>query len=333
MHGEYILYESSADLHPCAGTARYTDNAVPFLAEQLDVTIPPSIRFSWLAADDIPTGTRVEGSRYVSGSVLGSHAWADDPVSIHEIVHLISGGRAAPPFFLEGVAVMMDILDSQGGGPRYLKSIDFDPRETMDAKLSSGVDYSAAGLFVTYLFVRHGPERFRNFFRSMAWPCTMSQIRESFRDAFGVDLDAEVEDFMHGSPLCATDYFDLKLTECSGSVLAPSQSGTWIYAETMDCEATEVIGGVGRGHVWPSFRAVTVEIPETGDYTLSIHADDFAWLRFGPCFGCPWDDKDVILLDEEPRNLQLTAGTHYLRVNSDSDLSPTFEIRLQKTDL
>lgn len=327
VQGEYVLYEYGGSLVPCAGTVPYVDGAVPFVAGQLGVVTPSQMKYTWTRREDMPLAELGEDSQDRRGGTIGTRAWGEDPVHVHEVVHMIAGGRATPPFFQEGLAEMFDIIGRTGGGPRFLAEIDFDPRETMNAYFSADVDYAAAGLFVTFLFVRHGPKAFRKFYLSLVWPCARSELEATFVQAFGVTLEAEVEAFRSAPKLCEPDYFQLQLSECTGPTI-PWEGTDWVFSQKMRCDTPGVVGGVSGDEVWPSFSVATSEVAIAGEYELSYRADDRAWIRFGPCFGCPWDDRDEVLIDADPVRLHLEPGKYYVRINSFSDEAPVVDVLL-----
>jgi len=331
VQGEHILYENSEELHPCAGNAAFMDDVVPFLEAQLAVKAPKPLRYSWLTDQDFPglSNNRGEGSLHLGGRAVGQHAWGERPVLVHEVVHLLTPGRSLAPFFREGIAVAMDILEENGIGSRYYSVFSFDPRATMTAEQSIKVDYSAAGYFVTFLLVRHGPERLHDFYRALVWPFTLERIGAEFLRVYGVSLDSEVELFMQGPPPCAPDHFEMLLAECTGPTLAWENERTWRLAETMGCDTPGVVGGVGPAQAWSSFHAVTLEVVKPAVYLLKNVTTGHEFVRFGPCFGCPWDFKDEYVLAGEKVPLRLDAGKYYVRVNGSSDEANDIDVSLQ----
>ncbi|MDC0718384.1 hypothetical protein [Nannocystis bainbridge] len=328
--GERVLYEHSEGLYPCAGTAHYVDRVVPFLEKQLAFRAPERLRFSWIAASDswmplgVPTLARA----------VGDHAWATDPIHIHELTHVITGGMPAM-FFSEGIATAVDLLDDDVG-PRYVWSDSalaepaWDPRTTMTATNPSDVNYETAAVFVTFLIVRYGPERFHEFYRSLGGPVTMPWLQRQFRRAYGLELADEIATFRERIPPCEADAHPLNVHECSGPSIDWSSEKLWEHEVSMACDAPGVVGGIGPDWVWPSFYAVTLEVPERGYYTLWLDNTEVT-ARFGPCFGCPWEPHDVFLAREtSERTMVLEPGTYYLRVNSQSDESPAVTVRLQR---
>ncbi|MCY1070385.1 hypothetical protein OV090_36920 [Nannocystis sp. RBIL2] len=303
---------------------------MPFLEDQLGVSAPESLRLSWLRPQDQPLADFAESS----GLTVGRHGWSGSPLSIHELTHLVTGGMPVR-FFTEGAAVAMEVL-GDGRGPRYFSEEAFaygsvDPRSTMTAIRSQEVQFATAAVFVTYLLVQHGPERFGEFYRRLGGPATMSWIAAQFRDAYGLELEEEIETFLQGVPECGDDSFPLLVAECTGPTIPWQSEGFWRFEGSMDCEDPEVVGGIEPGYAWPSSRAVTVEVPEGGTYFLYINETSDAWLRVGPCFGCPWEDEGIFLDDEvHGKAVQLAAGKHYVRIGSHSDLSPDVTVRLEK---
>ncbi len=330
VQGEHILYEHSAALTPCAGNASYVDTLVPFLGNQLGVTAPKPIRFSWLTEQDVPWDlVENKGGPTRAGQAIGAHAWSTAPVDAHEVTHLVMGMDSAT-FFVEGLAVAIDLAGQLGNRyvpPDRAAEFLYDPRSTMTATFSRDVDYGAAGFFIAFLLVRHGPERFREFYAALHWPFTMKRIEEAFLRVYGVELDAEVEMYMQGIPSCEDAYFDLEPVECSGPQI-PWEGRDWVFSASMDCEAPGVVGGLGPEQPWQSFRTVTLNVPTAGIYGLVTEGDPDMIFRFGPCFGCPWDSQDVGSLPGEIKSLGLAPGQYYLRIDSWSDVSPDVNVIL-----
>jgi len=330
IQGERLLYEYSEELHPCAGTAPYMDRLVPFLERQLTLSAPKRLRYSWVPAHDewepfgVPAGAKG----------VGTHAWASEPTNVHELAHVVTGGMPAM-FFVEGVASAVDTI-GDGLAPRYpetdaqLAEPLWDPRATMTATNSGGVNYGAAAAFVTFLLVRHGPEPFHEFYRGLGGPVTMTWLRARFRKAYGLELDDEIASFRHGIPPCEADAHPLPLPECSAPTVAWGSETRWEHEVSMACDEPGVVGGISPKRGYPSFYAVTIEVPVGGYHVLQMSNLDVT-VRLGPCFGCPWDPRDILIERESPqRTMILDPGTYYLRVNSTSDESPEVTVRLQR---
>ena len=330
IQGEHIVYEYSDELHPCAGNAEYLDRAVPFLEQQLGVTAPAQIRYTWLTRADlerIPEWSLVGDP---NAFAVGSHAMGTGPAILHEVVHLVMHSPTAP-FFQEGIAVAYDSIYPEGDGPRYPHGAFLDPRATITATAASGVDYSAAGVFVTFLLTRHGPEKFIEFYTSLRWPYTLKRIGAVFRNIYGLDLNDEVDLFMAGIPVCEDDHFDLQFGDCSARDL-PWSGPDWIYHESLECDAVGTVGKGGPRLGLAIFRPMTLEVAEQGLYELQTgNAPDFR-IRFGPCFGCPWDFNDVNLDNDESVALDLKPGKYYLRVITDSDQPVEAAVTLRRLD-
>ena len=106
--------------------------------------------------------------------------------------------------------------------------------------------------------------------------------------------------------------------------------GFWRFDGSMDCDDPSVIGGIGPNGSWPSHRAVTVEVPAAGTYFLYSNNARDVWLRMGPCFGCPWEDPGILLEGQLGKTVELEAGKYYVRIGSESHLSPEVTVRLEK---
>ena len=323
--GERVLYEHSESAQPCAGNVAYLDRVVISLEQQLGVTAPRHLRYSWLIDDTaLPPGVFRPGT--VDWAV-GGHAISHAPALVHEVVHLVAA-RTTAPFFREGLAVTFDLLQPNGTGPRYREKMDFDPRRTMAALNYTDVEYIEAGFFVSFLLTRHGPEKFRSFYTRIPPPYSMALIRSAFRSAYTLDLDDEVELFMSGPPPCEVGYFPVQLSDCSAPLQA-WQDGAWRLSEVLDCESPEVVGGTWGERSAASFHQHTLEVEAPGMYVLETSGDEDVWIRFGRCFGCVWEDSDYWFRQGEKHLIDLSVGKYFLRVSGDSDRSPRINVVLK----
>ncbi len=326
INGERILYEHSAVVRPCAGTVAYLDRVVSFLERELGVVAPARLRYSWLIDDEeisLPAGLTPKSENWT----VGRHTTTSSPALVHEVVHLVAANKAAA-FFSEGLAVTYDLLQPNGIGPRYvLDGHQFDPRRTMAASDSLEVAYAEAGFFVSFLLTRHGPEKFSAFYTRLPQSATMGTIRAAFRSAYGAELDDEVEDFMAGPPMCEAHHFAVQLEDCSAPLLRPD-GPTWAISGAMSCDSPDVVGGVGSNGGWASFRQLTLEIETAGAYRLESAGDLDVWVRFGPCFGCVWDEQDVWFPLGQNRSMDLAAGKYFLRISGESERTPNITVVL-----
>lgn len=320
--GEHILFEHSASLEVCAGTIDYLDHMIPFLSEQLGISTPEKIRYSWLTPAD---SERLFGSLEPDsgGVAIGRHATSFlDPVMVHEIVHALMHPRGSAPFFQEGLAVAYDVL-AYGQSFYELQGLWPDPRPLM-TRDALELDYAYAGVFVYFLIARHGPERFVEFYASLQAPYTLAQIGAAFRRVYGFELDVEVERFMSGVRSCDEDYFEILAARCSAPV-QPWRGEVWTFADVLACDASGVIGGSTQGWNVPEYRITTIEIPRAGDYEITASFDGDLFGYIAACFGCPWRPAGAGLPPGTWR-LPLEAGRYHVHVEGDADLEARFSV-------
>jgi hypothetical protein len=108
----------------------------------------------------------------------------------------------------------------------------------------------------------------------------------------------------------------------------PWEAPAWSFSGDMDCANEAVAGGFGPMEAWPSIRSVTLEVPTTGSYDLRVESDGELTVQLGPCSNCPWRLVSTLAYPSEPVDVELEAGTHYLRIQAMSDESPSFDIVL-----
>ncbi|MEZ4453802.1 MAG: hypothetical protein R3B09_30380 [Nannocystaceae bacterium] len=318
VDGEHLRFEHDAADRPCAGAVRSLDALVPFFADAYHRPTPPPLRYTWIAASEGPS-LPFDVADPCAGEVgcsVGSHAFAEGPFDVHELAHVVYGGLSTP-FFREGIAVALAPYHLNGDsleilrGPRY-PELPSDPRVWMGARADIDVDDRTAGAFVSFLLVRHGPDKFADLFDHLGALDSMVRVRAVFRGVYGVELDDEVERFLAGVP-CPDEPFPLVPYECLGPEI-PWGDGRWTLGTRLACDDDAVAGGLSAaGDLDLARRSVTLEVPADGAYELRLTGDPGVGARLGPCFGCPWDAEDVAV-DDAQRSLtvSLRAGHHYL---------------------
>lgn len=226
------------------------------------------------------------------------------------------------PFLAEGVAGAYDPFAGAPGDQRYIPSYAApfpDPRLEMTLPRAE-LDYSTASWFVAFLLARHGPRPFVAMSQRSNSGQDLDAIRSNFRAIYGRELDDEVELYRSGADLnCDAGHFDVRPHDCVMPEIAWSGE-QWTYERVMDCGADDVAGGVSNDRSWFSTHSVTVQVPQTGYYSLEIDSDESASVQIGRCFGCPWQHNDVALSTLEPRMSPiLEAGLYFVRFNAHAD--------------
>lgn len=240
-------------------------------------------------------------------------------------------------FFTEGIAEAMQLGSGPDVNNRYVYGDDdlldpvWDPWATLTASRSDDVNYATAAVFVMFLLSRHGPERFHAFYRGLGGPPTVGWLRSQFRAAYGVELDDEIALFRAGIPTCGPDSHPVLLPECSQPRVEWKDERLWEHSVSMACDDPSVVGGIGPDHVWESFSGVTLEVPQGGYHVVSFDNREAATVKFGACFGCPWELRDLLLEGfMSQKTLILEPGTYYVRINAQSDEAPEVTVKLER---
>ncbi len=324
QQGGHIIYEYSASHTPCRGNLRYMKDFVAFFGAQTEIRLDGLYRYSWLSGDDrqqLPHACDAEGC------TIGRHAISGSPILPHELVHAVmtSVSFRSPPFFREGIAVAYTPLD--GPGPRYPSFPRTDPRSKMTAG-TIDVDFSAAQGFVTFLLARHGATKFIEFYWKLRFSDAIDSIQRAFESTYGALLDEEVAMYISNKS-CPQSTFTVVPFDCTNDDI-PWGAENWLLESEMDCvEDENVAGGFSPTAVWPSLRAVTLEVPVSGRYRLELSSSGgLTEIRLGQCFGCPWDQRDVSLASGDSRVVDLQKGRHFLRMTAQSNESPHLAVYL-----
>ena len=159
----------------------------------------------------------------------------------------------------------------------------------------------------------------------------MENLEATFQRVYGSDLATEVDLFKHGAP-CTEDMFPVVPYDCAMPDVAWIDDRAWSYTNVMDCRHGDVVGGVDA-EVWRSSRSVTMDIPKSGAYQLSLESDGDVTVQLGACFGCPWEPRYHVLEPDDTFTVDLDAGPHYVRMLAQSDASPTLALFVQPNPL
>ncbi len=331
QRGEYLSYHANPSATLCAGTLTHVDGFVPFVASELGLSSPSDLHYLWL--DQEQKSRLTYPCDKTPGCTFGTVATSGEPAHVHEVVHIVTGYHKMNnwPFFTEGTAWAYD-----APGARYVTPIIpgeplADPRPMMLLADPLELHYGVAGSFVTLLLARHGPEKFVRFSQQLTEPRTMANLEATFQRVYGSELAAEVDLYMHGSP-CTEDMFQVIPYDCAMPEVAWSNPPQWTYDNTMDCGHDDVIGGIDA-QVWPSVRSVTMDVPISDAYQLSLVSDGEVTVQIGACFGCPWQPRYHVLKPGDTTLVELDAGAHYVRMVARSDSSPAVTIAVQPNPL
>jgi hypothetical protein len=328
--GAHLDYSSSPSLTACQGTHQYVDDFVPFLSDELGIDTNKRLEYQWLDDADFGDAPCRES---IGGCARSNTAYARKPSTLHEVVHTVTwaAGMNGHLFFTEGIAVAYDPWLGDGIGTRYALPGGpgqplADPRLELDASTDE-LDYGLAGSFVTFLLARHGPEKFVSFSRILGANSTVEAIRSTFKTVYELDFDGEAELFMVGAP-CTDSLFPVRVYDCAAPEVDWSDD-SWSFSAGMDCSHDPVIGATGADSASPLIRSVSLQVPTTGQYTLTVEGDSEVIVQAGPCFGCPWVAGDIGARGGTEITGELNAGPHYVRIQTPDDDSPDVRVVLR----
>lgn len=318
--GTHLDYLSSPSLSVCQGTHQHVDDFVPFVAGELGLDVPSGLEYQWLDEDDFEGAPCRES---ISGCARQDTAYARGPSLLHEVAHTVTwtAGMNNHVFFTEGLAVAYDPWLGDGVGPRYTLAVGPgeplpDPRLELTAG-TDDLDYALAGSFVTFLLTRHGPEKFITLSQRLTKDSSAATIQTSFQAIYGLDFDSEAELFQFSAP-CVDTPFAVRVYDCVAPEVA-WENDMWSFAPGMDCGDDGVVGGLGAGSAAPRIRSVTLNVPTTGQYALSVEGNEGVVVQAGPCFGCPWIPGEVGVSAGGEVMAEFAAGPHYLRVRAQAE--------------
>ncbi|MCB9569588.1 MAG: hypothetical protein H6710_20625 [Myxococcales bacterium] len=316
--GERITLRFVAGFELCSGTLPTTDRWIEHAANQvgLDPDALGPLTYTWLDRaryrDASPAWVDDRG-----GWALGSAAIGLRPVHRHEIVHLMANTKAeeASAFLTEGLAAAL---------VPELPLLRLDPRDEIAVRYPA-LRYEVAGGFVAFLLARFGPQRLWELYDDVGYLASAGRFRRRFARIYGLDLDAAVEEYLSGST-CPDDTLQIPAPPaCAGDEVPWVRDDLWVLARTVECVQPDVAGGVG-GEVDEAELAVTLEIPETGEYAVSVSAEDLGAISLVRCGGCPWLSHERFDLE---RPLHLAAGRHALVVRGRASIPGVVAVAIQ----
>ena len=316
VEGERIDVHHEASFQLCAGTVAAYDRGIVSVAAQLglDPDDFEHMTFTWLDAESY----EAESPFYfddAGGWAWGSKSYGKLPYLFHEVVHMISQQEVydVNVLLLEGLATAFE----ENGGLNLLvrdRSERVDPRPFI-GKRHGEMNYEVAGHFVSYLLGRHGPERFWELYRENGYLGTAGRFRRRFRDIYGLELDAAVDDFLNNDE-CPEDALPIPLPPSCEAPEIPWRDDVWVAVRTLHCSDEDVAGG--QGTLFSAEFAATLTIPETGRYRIADASDSGVGSVLTRCGGCPWLNVPLVLAPE--LEVELEAGRYSL-VSSSWDAS------------
>ncbi|MBZ5708908.1 hypothetical protein [Nannocystis pusilla] len=337
--GEYVDYYASSAIEVCGGTPAHVDGFAPFVAAELGLPAPELLAYSWLRDGGLDEGDFV-GAHCGEGEIgcqEGRRAMGNSPLQLSQIVHAIAElhGVDAQPFLSIGLTRAYDWFGGTVVPSRWVYRLGEivgsdelrDPLEEL-TRTEDALHFPTAGSFVMFLLSRHGPAPFLEWSRGVGSSRDLERLRDGFRAAYGVELDAEAKAYQAG-PVCQADAFPIRAYDCVMPEIPWASGDRWSHTQSLDCASAEVIGGFDPEVAWPSLRSVTIEIPESRTYTMTVTGEGTVAAQLGACFGCPWDGRELTIEENGSHTVELAAGTYYLRMKGIAETPTTLTVTLE----
>ncbi|HFE46503.1 MAG TPA: hypothetical protein ENJ18_13585 [Nannocystis exedens] len=327
--GERIDVHYAADFELCEGTVPTFDRGIVFVAEQLglDPDTFEHMTFTWLTPEELDQASYFffDGQ---AGWAWGSKSYGQHPLIFHELVHMIAHQEQynSITFFTEGLAVAFE-----EGDTRVSESSEVvDPRPYLGVRYDE-IDYRVAGAFVTYLLSRFGPEPFWQLNSDLHFFSNENKFRRRFASVYGLDLDEVVESYMTDETCPEGAVAIPQPPSCAGEEIPWQNANQWIYSRIIDCADDDVAGGEGTDDI--TEIAVTLNIDESGPYSISLASDYDVTGVLHRCGSCPWLHPDTII-DETNTGMNATEGLYslVLRGRATDATSLVVEIRPSPTN-
>jgi hypothetical protein len=273
---EHFRYYAADDVWICPQLGTWLEHHYASLGAYLGAALPPEGKIDYYRLD-----RGAAASRCGRGDASASACFDSEKIAVysaeiahaHELVHAYAMWLGDPPnLFQEGLAVM---LGEDGTGA-------IDPAAPIESALTneafeaypggSGAMYLPAAGFVRFLVDRHGREALLVFYAQTPHLAGEVQIRASFMNAFGEDLDTALAAW-RAAPSQTRERLSLHVAECASPEMKKGEGSL----ETLMC-----IGLYDEGPYPLSFlRRVTLDA--TSGVALRIQSDRISGAQLFAC--------------------------------------------------
>jgi hypothetical protein len=184
----------------------------------------------------------------------------------HELVHAVhlSAWPRRRPLLTEGLAMLFDDYNHN----QFHEFDELELERDLDAQIEQDhaepETYVMGVWIVHWIIARHGFDAFREFWHADTKGSSAEEFRVLFEQHFGESLDAMLAD-VAGQPVCP-------LMTCIEDVVE-WQGDLWATESPAGCGDGLTIGSDSNSDLYLE-RAVLIEIPESGIYTLSVSESD-----------------------------------------------------------
>lgn len=303
--GVHVVVAADPGLVPCGGALEHMDRHVAAVAEEFGVATPTGddrVLLYWLEVEDFHV--RAGCPAPSGGCVHDGVAYSVNMPDSHELVHVLARplGRMAP-YFREGLASAYEGFEvDRGAGGSAIA--------TLESESPWGVNYAMAGAFTRYLVEEFGAADVLAMLRALPWLSLEEEdLDGELRRRFGVTLAEVVAAFEAEYFACEDGVWRPLLGECAAPEIA------WDGVEVgehrvLACEQDDVVGPY-VDDLAIVYR--TLEIPQAGEYEVTVLMEEGTSLSFTPCATRCARTRGVQA--GERRVFELAAGRYAWRVH------------------
>jgi hypothetical protein len=328
LEGARVDFVYDASLEPCGDVVGHMDRFVELAAQHLGIALADH-RFTFRWFPDARFLTDSGCTELAKGCAYVGEAHARVAPIDHELVHLLSfvadGGDRPNSFFIEGLAVALELPDKPS---RDVSPVgDEDVLASMIVPKLDGEYYPLAGAFTRFVIDRHGMDAYMRFYVAMEWGAALPDIEAAYREAFGEELRDAVAIFDAERRECTAGKFRFKLRECADEPQAWDDR-EFVLARSLSCDDPDVVGPFADA---TARMFVGLEVAQEGLFELSTAAIGGGAATFGSCGGCEVGVHERVEAGER-RRVSLPAGRYYVQLEGPVGSVTELAFRLARVD-
>ncbi|HVK85618.1 MAG TPA: hypothetical protein VM513_15970 [Kofleriaceae bacterium] len=221
VEGKHITLYADPAIPVCEASMTAADRFVEDTAAMLGIDPPRIDYYLFDGETGCGLGQYAFASCAVNGAVFANH-W----IHFHELVHAVDDSHP-PALFVEGLAEALSLASDDARTPAV-------PRDAAVVAVDSSSfragdpweRYSVAGDFVRYVVERFGPQRYREFARSVSSLADPITIRRQFQAILGAGLDQVIADWRAADPAASRMIVPVDLAAC-GAPTEPVAPDRW----------------------------------------------------------------------------------------------------------
>lgn len=318
--GDRVVVGVQPDIELCAGTLRSWDRHVASIEARLGIARDPDERLEVYVVEETEPWCDDVMACYIGGWADATFVPTYAPHAIwHELVHhVVSGSELGMTdrFLSEGLAGAFGDSWCPPPGAQWPTP----PLRALIARNDIAYEhYPRAAQFVDWIHQEHGTAALMELVGCMERGAPLSDAEACLQQVLGTGVDGagdlfdEAAPAPHGNPAL-----------CEGE-LVPWQDEDWRLDAVLACEDPAVTNGFRSRY--DRSTAVLLDLPQAGNYAVSLHGDGNASLELEPCF-CMGSDGGLLHASDGRSFWVGEPGRYRLVVRTDDPATSRVHVEL-----